>query len=62
MINKNDRQEIRWRALELWNIDHSLSKVRSALKQEGYDEDQFHHVDYWVKQWDQFFYRGPQSD
>lgn len=57
MINKNDKQEIRWRALELWNIDNSLPKIRSTLKQEGYDESQFHYVDHWAKQWDQFFYR-----
>lgn len=62
MIDKSDKQEIRWRAMELWNIDNSLSKIRSVLKDEGYDEHQFHYVDFWVKQWDRFFYRHPKSE
>ena len=57
MIDKRDKQEIRWRALELWNVDNSLSKIRSTLKGEGFDESQFHYVDSWVKQWDRYFYR-----
>lgn len=62
MSDKSDKQEIRWRALELWNIDNSVPKIRSVLKHEGYDESQFHYVDYWSKQWDQFFYRRQKSD
>jgi hypothetical protein len=62
VINKSDKQEIRWEALRLWNDGHSPDMICFIMALDGYDRQQFHYIDRWVKQWDERLYRPPKLD